>query len=184
MNDEYNKSLFIESEGENNVYSDTHNLHGTDEIGQMIATDFPNWINEYHDGNPAYNTSDSNMYNYGYNFRLPGGTRAFVGRSSWEHEMLRQSAREDDLILQPCGMDNPVVLCRDISWNNDILLAAGILVSFALTSISDIEIAAVSGQGKNHILHGIRPVDITLLEKWKIDTFNYRNEALSDVIKA
>ena len=66
----------------------------------------------------------------GRHFRLPGESKAVVGRNESENDVMEVLIREGDAVLTPIAVPGPTVLCRGRDVSADLQRAAALLAAY------------------------------------------------------
>lgn len=75
--------------------------------------------------------NDIMLLKYGRHFRLPDGVKVIVGRNEEENTIIRNLAKEKDLLFEVIGYPGPVLLLRNMKEENDIETAGSICARYS-----------------------------------------------------
>lgn len=119
---------------------------------------------------PGFGLKDARLLRYGRHFRLPGSTKAIVGRNEEENLVLERAAQTDDLLLTPLNVPGPSVLCRGKEAEPEIRLAAALLTTYANKRgpHMDIEVRRGTDASASHILKAVAPLAKEVVAQWLI----------------
>lgn len=105
----------------------------------------------------------------GRHFRLPGGSKAIVGRDHQDNERLREYFREGDLLIKNNHMTGPLTLLDAGASLADIELAAALTVRYGKGSSDDSPVPVkIEGPGREERIMKILPVTGKDLEKYRV----------------
>ena len=71
------------------------------------------------------------LLNIARRYRLPGGTGVILGRDAHENKMLREAAREGELLLSPVSVPGPTALIPKLAAAEDLQLALKLVCAFS-----------------------------------------------------
>ncbi|MDP1760798.1 MAG: tRNA 4-thiouridine(8) synthase ThiI [Deltaproteobacteria bacterium] len=74
---------------------------------------------------------DLELLKYGRHFRLPGGTKAVVGRTERENEAIETLISSGDFLLKVEQYPGPLVLGRGVESEEDLAAAAGLAAAYS-----------------------------------------------------
>ena len=121
--------------------------------GGCLLTDkeFAARFKELLEHDPGFGLNDAKLLRYGRHFRLPGGTKAVVGRNEEENLVLERAAQTADLLLVPLNVPGPSVLCRGESAEQEVAPAAGLLAAYMTKPgpVYDMEVRHGNGERIN-----------------------------------
>jgi tRNA-specific 2-thiouridylase len=107
--------------------------------GGCLLTDpgFSDRLRELVGARPDSDSLDVERLKIGRHFRLPGGSKAVVGRDHQENEKLQYLVREGDLILRNHELPGPLTLLEAGATPQDTELAAALTVRYGKGSSGD-----------------------------------------------
>ena len=118
---------------------------------------------------PGFGINDVNILKRGRHFRLPGGSKAVVGRNELENTVIENLALAGDLLLIPRALPGPSVLCRGNISRDDMHLAAGLVATYTKGGIIiDVEIKTPRRSENMHCIRDVIPLDKNTVSRWRI----------------
>ncbi len=123
---------------------------------------------------PDFSINDVNLLKQGRHFRLPGGSKAVVGRNERENNLIENLALTEDLLLIPMDLPGPSVLCRGNISHNDMYLAAGLVAAYTKGgTIMDVEIKGSFPHENGHNIRDVKPPDKNTISRWRIGNTHF-----------
>jgi tRNA-specific 2-thiouridylase len=102
---------------------------------------------------PEVSRRDLELLKWGRHFRLPGGSKAVVGRTQRDNEALEKLITPGDLVLKVRGYPGPLVLVIGNATAADIEVAAGLAGAYSDAAAETQVAVAVQGGSETSLVH-------------------------------
>ena len=139
--------------------------------GGCLLTDpgFSVRLEELFDATPSADPVDVEKLKFGRHFRLPGGSKAIVGRHHSDNEDLKLLIREGDILLKQSDAPGPLTILDGSAPEQDILIAAALTARYtkAGTSGEEVSIQVIKSAGDEDLLE-VQPMSLMDVEKYRV----------------
>jgi len=139
--------------------------------GGCLLTDpgFSVRLEELFDATPSADPVDVEKLKFGRHFRLPGGSKAIVGRHHSDNEDLKLLIREGDILLKQSDAPGPLTVLDGSAPEQDILIAAALTARYtkAGTSGEEVSIQVIKSAGDEDLLE-VQPMSLMDVEKYRV----------------
>jgi tRNA U34 2-thiouridine synthase MnmA/TrmU len=139
--------------------------------GGCLLTDpgFSDRLRELVRVHPGSDSLDVERLKIGRHFRLPGGSKAVVGRNHEENEKLKNLVREGDIVLRNHELPGPLTLLEAGATPRDTELAAALTVRYGKASSGDKPVSVkVEGPGGEERVLEVYPISRKELEDYRV----------------
>ena len=117
---------------------------------------------------PQADATDVTRLKYGRHFRLPGGSKAIVGRHKDDNDELEKLFSPDDYSLQVEGITGPLVLLEKGADEGDIKIAAALTLRYSRAAGRTEAAVIVTGTGETERKVTVAPADDEATERYRI----------------
>jgi tRNA U34 2-thiouridine synthase MnmA/TrmU len=139
--------------------------------GGCLLTDpgFSVRLEELFDTNPSADSIDIEKLKLGRHFRLPGGSKAIVGRHHEDNEDLKTLIREGDIMLKQSDAPGPLAILDPNASEQDILMAAALTARYTKAGTSgDKVLILVIKPGDDEKVLEVQPMSLLTVEDYRV----------------
>ena len=118
---------------------------------------------------PAAGPVDVEKLKLGRHFRLPGGSKAVVGRNHKENEDLQLLVGEGDIVLKQSDAPGPLTILDGSASEEDVLAASALTARYTKTGASggEVPITVIRPGGEEGTLH-VKPMGLLEVEAYRV----------------
>ena len=139
--------------------------------GGCLLTDpgFSVRLDELFHANPSADPIDVEKLKLGRHFRLPGGSKAVVGRHHKDNEDLKPLIREGDILLKQSDAPGPLTILDPDASEQDILAAAALTARYTKTGTSGdkVPILVIKSEVDEAVLE-VQPMSLMDVEEYRV----------------
>jgi tRNA U34 2-thiouridine synthase MnmA/TrmU len=139
--------------------------------GGCLLTDpgFSVRLDELLDTAPSAGPTDVEKLKLGRHFRLPGGSKAVVGRHHKDNEDLQLLIREEDIVLKQSDAPGPLTILDGNASEQDILVASALTARYTKAGISGdrVSILVIKPGGDEAVLD-VQPMSLMDVEEYRV----------------
>lgn len=139
--------------------------------GGCLLTDpgFSVRLEELFDATPAADPIDVEKLKLGRHFRLPGGSKAIVGRHHQDNEDLKPLIREGDILLKQSDAPGPLAILDPNATMQDVLTAAALTARYTKAGASgDKVFILVIKPGDDEEVLEVQPMSLLDVEDYRV----------------
>lgn len=139
--------------------------------GGCLLTDpgFSVRLEELFDATPAADPIDVEKLKLGRHFRLPGGSKAIVGRYHQDNEDLKLLIREGDILLKQSDAPGPLAILDPNATMQDVLTAAALTARYTKAGASgDKVFILVIKPGDDEEVLEVQPMSLMDVEDYRV----------------
>ena len=126
-------------------------------------------LDELFDARPSADPLDVEKLKLGRHFRLPGGSKAVVGRHHQDNEDLQKLIREGDILLKQKDAPGPLTVLDGDASEEDVLAAAAITARYTKAGASGNNIVMlVTRSGSDENVVEVRPMGLLEIEEYRV----------------
>ncbi len=117
---------------------------------------------------PDFKVAEAKLLGVGRHFRLPGESKAVVGRNESENDAMEVLIRDGDAVLTPIAVPGPTVLCRGRDVSADLQRAAALLAVYT-KKISAVDVRVRWGRNEEGpTLKDVHPMEREDVEQYMV----------------
>ena len=139
--------------------------------GGCLLTDpgFSLRLDELFGAAPAAGPVDIEKLKLGRHFRLPGGTKAVVGRHHQDNEKLKLLTRDDDIVLKLSDAPGPLTILDGPASREDIQTAASLTARYTKAGNAGLKvpILVIKPGGGEEVLE-VLPMSLVEVEEYRV----------------
>jgi predicted ribosome quality control (RQC) complex YloA/Tae2 family protein len=126
-------------------------------------------LEELFDATPSADSIDIEKLKLGRHFRLPGGSKAIVGRHHQDNEDLKTLIREGDIMLKQSDAPGPLAILDPNASEQDILMAAALTARYTKAGTSgDKVLILVIKPGDDEKVLEVQPMSLLIVEDYRV----------------